>query len=46
MRAYVGEETAGSVPEEAGVLGVRSIPGRGVYTWKGGIGVRYYGFCV
>ena len=38
IRAYVGEETAGSVPEGAGVPGVRSIPGKGVYTWKGGTG--------
>ena len=32
VRAYVGEEVAGSVPDEAGVPGVHSMPGRGVYT--------------
>ena len=46
VRAHVGEEVAGSVPEEAGAPGVHSMPGKGVYTWKGGIGDRYYGFCV
>ena len=46
VRAHVEEEAAGSVPEEAGAPGVRSIPGKGVCTWKGGIGSRYYGFCV
>ena len=46
VRAYVGEEAAGFVPEEAGAPGVRSIPGKGVYTWKGGIRNRYYGICV
>ena len=44
MRAYVGEEAAGFVPEEAGALGVRSE--EGVYTWEGGIRSRYYGICV
>ena len=32
VRAYVGEEVAGSVPDEAGVPGVHSMPGKGVYT--------------
>ena len=45
-RAYVGEEAAGFVPEEASAPGVRSIPGEGVYTWEGGIRSRYYGICV
>ena len=45
VRAYAAEEAAGSVPEEAGAPGVRLIPGKGVYTGKGGIGHRYYGFC-
>ena len=41
-----GEEAVGFVPEEAGALGVRSIPEEGVYTWEGGIRSRYYGICV
>ena len=45
-RAYVGEEAAGFVPEEAGAHGVRSIPREGVYTWEGGIRSRYCGICV
>ena len=45
-RANVGEEVAGSVPEKAGAPGVRSTLGKGVYTRKGGIGNRSYGFCV
>ena len=43
VRANVGEEVAGSVPEKAGVPGT---PGKGVYTREGGIGNRNYGFCV